>query len=450
MVSTTPRKHAVALADYPFERDLQIRLFLAATSPFEISVIEEIVNGSVKISIKNLLNNLDADEKTLLPLLKKLEIFDLHKIQDDTLLINKEMRKYFAYELEKFSHSFEPDLQHLQALLTKVPIHILPQWYSISRTSDNIFNSIVEKYFITPKAFRKHVDELNTENPRLYKVFKCIMESDDFCIDAQEIMKKFQLDHKQFESLMLEFEYNFCGCLCYKNVNKQWKEYVTLFHEWKLLNKHQKDRLPAPLPADEVQRTQQNDFFFIEELSRLLEYLQEKKSSKTLKSKFSSYQDLIQIAEDLQLLQIVDDAPQLNPQLELNWLRKTKQEQATMVYRLLTNYTRCRPDKISDCTERELREIGSSLKAIAFKGWFYFDDYFHAFIGIIREHAPIQLHQKGKKWRYKIPEYSDKDKAFVYAITFQHLFKAGILAIGMHQGRPCFTVTPFGRMTLGD
>ncbi len=70
-----------------------------------------------------------------------------------TLFVDKDVRKYFEAKVEKFDEDFQPNLDFLQSILNKVSIHTLPLWYPIPRSTDNIFASIIETYFSTPKIY---------------------------------------------------------------------------------------------------------------------------------------------------------------------------------------------------------------------------------------------------------------------------------------------------------
>lgn len=441
MINATPRKHLVVLSQYNYERDLNIRLLLTHFDEIHRAIVEEILNGSLQASIKHLSQIFSVPHEELISFLNTLQAHDLFKINGDKLLINKEMRKYFSFELEKFDPDFESDLSHLQALLNKVPIHILPQWYAISRTSDNIFESIVERYFATPKAYQKHIDELRTDSPLIYKAYKALLEADDFCLPVETLMKRFNFTREQFEHFILEFEYNLCGCLCFKPKGKKWNAFVTLMHEWKTFLNILKTHRPQPLNTKDIDVAHAEDFYFVDELSKLVEYTQENFPIKKMQMQLPLFEELHDVASDLGLLQ--------SPDSMRTWLRKTKQEQASKVYQLLLNYTRGYPEKITHCTEREFREICNALKYGAYQGWISFDDFMKVFQGIIRSHAPIELQKKGKKWRYVLPQYSELEKAFVESILFDHLWKAGIISAGKNGDAVCFLVTPYGRTTLG-
>lgn len=432
--NNAPRKHKVELSDYDFQRDVATRLFFANLTEFQKNIIEEIVNSSVKCSIKQIASTLETDVTSLQPFLAQLESFDLHKIQGDQLLVNKEVRKYFAYEVEKFSPSFEPDMLHLQALLNKVPIHTLPQWYAIPRATDNIFHSIIERYFHTPKTYRKHMEDMAVDCPQLFQIYQMICQSPDLSVSAECLMKKFHWTQEQFEKVMLEFEYNLCGSLCYKKDGDLWKEYATLYHEWKLLTHFKTSQLPPSLGSDSYTRKHASDFSFIEELTKLSHCLVD--DDKIDRS--SPWQQLLlETASDLNIPE--------NPML---WIRKTKQEQCASVYKMLLNKSRVSSGKFA---EKDLREVEKYLKIVAPRGWICFDDFMKGFTGPVRSHAPIELHKKGKKWRYRVPEHTDEDRNVVHMIVTDFLWKAGIVALGScEDGKECFAVTPYGRMSLGE
>ena len=113
---------------------------------------------------------LECDQSTLKSALDTFSRIGLTMRQADLLFIDKELRKYFEFHIAKFSDNFEPSFESLQGLLNKVPISVLPTWYSIPRTSDNIFASIVEKYLITPKVYESYLHELTFDDPIINKL----------------------------------------------------------------------------------------------------------------------------------------------------------------------------------------------------------------------------------------------------------------------------------------
>lgn len=69
------------------------------------------------------------------------------KIQGEEIIVDKEMRKYYETQISKFDDHFQPDLEYLQSLLSKVPLHSLLVWYAILETLTIFFNQLLKKSF---------------------------------------------------------------------------------------------------------------------------------------------------------------------------------------------------------------------------------------------------------------------------------------------------------------
>lgn len=233
MELTTFRKSKVNLSDYDYEKDLENRHLMAEFSTLDLATLEEILYSPLKISVLKLAKNLDVDIKKLLPVLEKLSKTKLLEIQNDDIIVDKEMRKYYEFQILKYDDDFKPDMEFLQGLLRKVPIHILPIWYSLPRSSNNIFQSIIEKYLLTPQVYQRHLIELNNENAVFSGIIKDIFKSPSLKVYAQDLRDKYKLSRKEFNEYMLHFEFNFVLCSSYTKVKDHWVEVVTPFHEWK-------------------------------------------------------------------------------------------------------------------------------------------------------------------------------------------------------------------------
>ena len=142
------------------------------------------------------------------------------------------MRKYFEAQILKFDPEFKPGMDYLQSLLRKVPIHVLPIWYSIPRTSNNIFDSVVEKYLLTPQIFQRYMMELNFNDPILSQIVQDVYKSSDFKVYAKDVMEKYKISQEQFEGYLLQLEFHFVCTLGYEKIDEEWTEIVTPLHEW--------------------------------------------------------------------------------------------------------------------------------------------------------------------------------------------------------------------------
>ena len=127
----TLRKNKITLEDYDYKQDIENRLLMAQFTSKDLEVLEEILYSSIKIPIRKLAKSVDLEEKVVQAILKKLSKTDLFAFEDDSIVVDKEMRKYFEAQIQKFDPDFKPGMDFLQSILRKVPIHVLPIWYSI-------------------------------------------------------------------------------------------------------------------------------------------------------------------------------------------------------------------------------------------------------------------------------------------------------------------------------
>lgn len=452
MLPAQARKNKVVLSDYNYRRDIVNRLFMAELTVFEVNVIQEILHSSLKFTIKHLAEAIDASEKEVLAAIDKLSKIKLVQRQGDVVHVDKELRKYYESQIIKFDDDFEPGMEFLQGLLSKVPIHVLPTWYSIPRSSDNIFASILEKNLLTPKVYERYLQEINFDIPMLNSISEDVLRAPDFKIRSKSLIEKYSLSREQFEEYMLLLEYNLVCCLSYNRVNDLWEEVVTPFHEWREYLRVLRDSTPAPIKdVVNIQRNHPHDFGFAHDLSKILQTIQKEPLAitKLLKKQLlpnapteEEYLDnLINKMTALSLAEM--RANKLSPLPgAATWLKKNLQEQASFLYR--------QPLTDISYADRDVREIEKGLKKVIHSGWIYLDDFINSLTAPLGNAEPVTLINKGKRWKYTIPSYSDETKNLVTRTICERLFEAGLIAIGSHKKKICFCVTPFGRMTFGE
>lgn len=467
MIVNPLKKNKINLSDYSYQKDIEFRSIMSELSVFEVDVLTEIVHGSLKTRISQLAQFLDVELSKLETVLDKLKITKLYSLQNDTINVDKEMRKYWESQIAKFSDEFRADMEFLRDLLNKVPIHVLPVWYSISRTSDDIFNSIVEKYLLTPKIYHRYLDELYFEEPILNAIVKDVFAAPDFKVRGGTIMEKYALPREKFEEFMLQLEFNLVCVLSYNQRDDHWEEVITPFSEWRQYLRFQRDLSPKTIESkSSIKRLHPNDFGFVQDLTQLVQELIEgplavKKHNEDyfltseLKEKLFSHlpQETVTdaylstlIGKTLQLQLAEYNGTLLAPRkVTGSWMEKHIQEQAIALYRASTAQCKAVPGGYID---RNLRETENCLKRIANKGWIYLEDFIKCCTAPLGNNEPVTLRQKGKRWKYQIPEYSEDDLKTLQRYIFGTLFYSGIVATGIHEEKLCFTITPFGRMTL--
>ncbi len=207
MLELSPaRKNKINLADYNSQQDIENRILMSDFSTLDIEALEEILYSPLKISFKKLVRTVGCSEQDLHNTIKKLSSTGLVTIQDDAILVDKEKRKYFEFQIHRFDPQFKPDMEFLQGILRKVPIHLLPSWYSIPRTSNNIFESIVEKYLLTPHIFQRYLMELNFGDQTLNAIMNDVFTAPDFKVSSSDLISKYNLKRADFEEMLLILE----------------------------------------------------------------------------------------------------------------------------------------------------------------------------------------------------------------------------------------------------
>lgn len=437
-------KNKINLSDYNFARDIENRLIMSQLTVFEVEVLREIIDGSLKFTVRQLAEALDSTEKILTPILDKLSRTKLLQRYGNQVIVDKEMRKYYVVQILKFDENFVPDMDFLQSLLSKVPIQVLPVWYAISRLSDNIFLSIVEKHFSTPKVYEKYLQEIQFDDPLLGQILIDVFSAPDFIIEANVVREKYNLSHEQFEKAILLLEYNLVCCLSYQRMNDRWQEVLTPFHEWREYLRFLQATTPPTIEAvSQIKRRHAQDFGFINSLAECLEELLKGPISLKRKHPKFSKQLLMRVLK-LNLGKISENELHAIPSTE-HWLSLSLHDRAIMLYRQPLDAELC-----ILYAEKDIREIERSLKRVLRSGWIYFDDFIKGMTASVCSAEAIAFKNKGKRWKYVVPTYNQDELELIKATLFERLYEAGIIAVGTHKERPCFAVTPFGQVTLGD
>jgi hypothetical protein len=460
------RKNKISLTDYDYLKDIQNRLLTARLTEEELLVLEEILYSSLKTPIEKLSKNLDIPKTSLLPILEKLSVSSLFTLENDTIVINKEMRKYFELELQKFEEDFVPGMDFLQNLLKKAPIHVLPVWYAIPRTSNNIFDSIIEKNLYSPQIFLRYVGELNLGEPVLKQIIDDVYASKDLALPSTYLMEKYNITEELFEEYMLHLEFSFVCCIGHKKINGLWEEYVTPFHEWaEYLRFLRKTEVESISEVNKIIPKRPRDFSFVEDLAVLINAA--KKSPIALEATregflipeenvisslpFDSLSDdpavyrpyMDHLIKKLSFVRLVDTSSQKIEVKEAaeNWLNMSLDNQSLYLYRHPLN--RLLNESVSP--EKGMREAEKSIVRVLDKGWVLFDEFFEGILSSLSPESTITLKRSGRSWQYTLPKYSEEEAVFLRSVVLDWLFEAGIVQVGSFKGAECFRVTTLGQ-----
>lgn len=468
------RKNKINLTDYDYEKDIDNRMILSKLTAHDFIVLEELLFSPSHRPLEDFFDGLDLSKKEVIRTLDLLKNSGLFTIENSELIIHKEMRKYFEAAIMKFEIGFVPGVEFLQTLLKKVPIHILPHWYPIPRSTDNIFDAIIEKYLKTPQIYQRYLIELNFGDNILDGIMQDLMEAPEFTLPAVSIKQKYGIADRDFEEIMLLLEFNFVACLVYTKEGTQWIPHVTLFYEWREYLRFVNTRVPKPLQKI-VNRYRPADFAFVDDLTALLESIDKEPLALSIDQNErwvpvrGELKRLFQVIDDLEaegeqrgehylshlihktlsvkLGSIAHNSLQLSPKAE-EWLALPLEQRALFLYKYSINTIPTDDVSASVATERSIKEIEKALGKIFDIGWIDFEAFLQSLVIPLSDQSRVTLQKVGRSWRYMLPIYNDAEKGLLQKVILEFLFEAGITAIGQADGHPCFKVTEFGKKWL--
>lgn len=469
------KKNKINLEDYDYLQDIKNRQLMASFSQDDVLVLEEILYSPIKCSYQRLSKACDMSEESLKKILNKLRSTDLFSMAEDGIHVDKDMRKYFEAQILKFDEDFTPGMDFLQSLLKKVPIHVLPNWYPIPRTSNNIFDSLVEKYLETPQTFQRYLSELNLGDEVMSHIVEDVFTAPEYKVRSNTIREKYGLSQAQFEEVMLNLEFNFVCCLVYEREGNEWHEVITLFHEWKEYLRFVQMSEPKEID-DEVVPFRSHDFAFIEDLSAVVKLCKKGKLSLKLNAheqwefhesehpklekvmedftpedpRFIAY--LSRLAHKANFLKLarIEGSHLVAQEIAQEWLSLPKEKRALSAYKHTIQHYPYNEFPSESCTDRNLREIEKSITRVLSKGWVQKDLFLKSVLAPISETSKIVLKRKGRSWQYTLPTYTDEEKKLIEMITYEWMYEGGIISIGYQGNTPCMRVTSFGKSIFGQ
>lgn len=459
---TNPCK--VILEDFDFKKDLAIRLQCEKLSSKEICVLEEILYSPLKVSIEELCNNADVAFTEIHPILESLAGLHLFEAKEEQLLVDKERRKYFEVLIEKFTPDFLPNLDYYKELLKLAPIHLLVSWFHIPRTSNNIFNSMLEKHFQTPKMYQRYLKETLADEESLSALVSFVMDERNGKAGAIEVKELFNLTDEELEEKILFLEYHFILTSTYECVNGKYVKYLSEFCEWNEWKKTSDCTIESTLISDEdVKSLLHSEFSFIEDMSLILELC----NKKSLKVQYHQKEELFYLDPSfkdvenfynstpyylarvinknllLGLIVIEEDTLRQTPPAK-KWLATPIRQRTLITFKHPHNSLSHKCDFSFHQHDRNIIEVQKALSQIQNGSWTFFNEFIGDHLSKTNSLKQAELQKVGRKWTYTAAEYDDKEIAFIRTVILDWLFESGMIIPGKYQGKDCFKVTSLG------
>lgn len=466
MIRERQKKNNVNIGDYNYRHDVAQRLLIATLSEFELDVLREILNLSLRFPISQLANSMDVDLATLAPVIERFANSPLLKQTGDSIVVDKDQRKSFELQIEKFDDDKVPGYDSLFASLRQVPIHILPDWYALPVGTDDILGSIAEDYLSTPKLYQRHLAEVTLSDPLAQAMLRDVFQSPDLKVRGADLRQKHGISHEKFQELMLELEFQLLCCVSYGQYGGKWEEQVTPFREWREYALHCRHVRFTSIEKFELIRSHRDpEFSFVKDISALLRAVEQvplpiedggimysaaaswlPELRKDFYRGAASYlKDLLDRVLVLELAEIRDGALHATDGVA-GWHRMSLQAQAMTLFRIPTKDL---ADYESILDDRTLREIERELRPAIGRGWIDLQAFINSLKVPLGSTGPVVLKQTGRRWRYEIPNYSELEREVLRWVIWHRMFETGMVMTGLYQGAPCFCVSPFGQATLG-
>lgn len=459
---TITRKNKITLTDYDYQRDIKNRLLMATITEEDLSVLEEILYSSLQIPIEKLSKNLSMSEETLIPILEKIAPSGLFSLEKRVVTVDKDMRKYFELEIRKFDEDFQPGMEFLQSLLKKPPIHVLPVWYALPKTSTHIFDSILEKNLLTPQIFLRYVGELNFGEPILKQIIEDVYNSENLELSASFLRKKYNISKELFAEYMLHLEFSFVCCLGYQKTENGWEEKITPFYEWAQYLRFIKNaKIDSIQEEHKIEKKRPSEFSFAEDLSLLLEECKTNplelelqnpqqillKNHFSEKLPFADKEYIHTLVTKLTLLKlaVITEANLQITKAGLDWLKLRIDDKAIYLYRHPMNKITTKGIPQELCKEKTIKETEKSITRVLQSNWVLFDEFLKGMLVPLNGDLAITLKKTGKMWKYSLPDYSEEECCFLRAVILDWLFEAALVQPGKIEGKDCFRVTSLGQ-----
>lgn len=430
------REPVIDLSDYDYGQDIRNRVLMSQLSKQDVEVLDELLHQSLTFKLEELVEDCDLSLKVVQESLKKFSTVGLCQIEGTKVSVDKEMRKYYEVQIKKFDEDFNPDLSYLFSNLQKVPIHVLPKWYSLPKSAEEIFSSLISSYLETAKKYDRYLTRFRFDDPTLDGIVEDVFSAKDWTIRSKELREKYKLDREEFEKIMLTLEFHFVCVVSYRTVGDQWKEVVTPLYEWHELLYKRERALPR-LTKEKVKPNWPSPFHFIERMTTWIRKLGDSSEPKEEERILSRAFALDLCNKRGSVLSLTHTAK--------DWLEMPEEEKGAFLHRQpleeeLSKNPTLLTERCAGTVEKALRKLPD--------GWVSLEDVLDSMLLPLSTSEGITLTKSGRKWSFLTKSLTAEERLFVEKFITTRLAEEAIVEIGSLKKGICLRITPHGRMII--
>lgn len=435
--SLSYRRCNISLSDYNASDDIENRLFVRQLTPASHVILEEILHSPLQTTLARIGGATEQPEEVVIAALEQLQQVGLLTLREQNIQVDKDKRKYFETLLEPFDEDFEPGMEYVQALLRKVPIHVLPTWYNTPKTASEIFASVVERLLATPQLYQRHLAELCAFDSELRRAYQIVINSPRLEVPAEVLREQLALDEREFESLLLRMEFQFVGAQIYRQRGHGWQQLIVPFKEWAAYVKHTRQIQDTVVPAEDVSAYGEGSYPVLRLMEQII-------SGKTTIGEVQKAEPLLApwallALQSCGLIGCVDNNI-VATGLGLEWLALGVEDRGVAIYR----HAEFQPPGCERIEDRYLREAEKSLQAALPGRWHDLDAFVQKSTAVLADNQAISLKKRGRHWYYSLPQHTETQKAFLQDLIWQWAPSCGLVTIGERDGKRCFKLSSLG------
>jgi hypothetical protein len=468
------QKHRIKLSDYDHESDVKNRLFFPTLNELELEILEEFSYLAMNFSIQTLIEGIECTIETLREILRKFSNANLINFKDDLVIISKSQKRLIEERVATYEPDFKYNLEYLQTLLRKVPIDIQPLWYQLPRTSDNIFNSIIEKYLVTPTLYQRHLGEIKSLNPIYRNIIDLVFANEMLRVPLCELQSVLSIEDEEFEKHIIFLEFCFILFKTSRITEGKCSQYLEPLHEYKEFLLTQKNYAVKSSIEKKITPYRPSEFSFIEDMTDLAHlakhhelvfelheqgntYNLSEGSYKLCFENLKQMQDcensreyLKQVLTKLESLDLIkiENKQIVVGQVANEWMELELMNRSHVTFKHPYNQVICQGLYPKLYSERLIHDIENAVAKTEPMTWVNLDEFISQSMISIDKNARLQLKKVGSQYKYLFPEYTQEQKEFIRAIIENFLFESSIVELAYCEEATYFKVTSFGRFVL--